>query len=340
MTIVHDTLDHTRELLGPAMRSAVERLDDHTRLVASYHLGWCDEDGVPVTGPAGKSVRPTIVMLVADVLGGTAEDAIPGAVAIELVHNFSLLHDDLIDRDDRRRHRRTVWAIWGDATAVLAGDALLSLAHEVIGEVGHPAAERAQCVLAVATRALIRGQVLDVAFERRPEVSLAECFDMAAGKTGSLMGASAELGAVLAGAPPDAVDAFGHYGTELGVAFQLLDDLLGIWGDPARTGKPVFSDLRSRKKTLPVAWSLEHGGAAARELRSWLDDPTASSEADLAAAAALIERAGGRAWALSEARDRVRRARASLDLVAELAAAGQPRERLDELADFIVERQL
>jgi geranylgeranyl diphosphate synthase type I len=332
-----ESLHRGRELVAPALRSAVDRLDDHSRLVASYHLGWCDERGRPLDANPGKAVRPSLTLLACEAVAGDATPALCGAVAVELAHNFSLIHDDLMDRDAERRHRPTVWSVWGDATAVLVGDALLCLAHEVLDESGAEHARGASRTMAVATRELIRGQVLDMAFEQRDDVSLAECLDMAGGKTGALLGASAEVGAILGGAPPRVCAAYRRYGAELGLAFQLVDDLLGIWGWPERTGKPVFSDLRSRKKTLPVVWSVENGGRAGRELAAWLSSGTAVTEEDLRSAADLVERAGGRAWATEEARERVRRARAALE-----AAGCDPahRRELDELARFVVERDL
>jgi geranylgeranyl diphosphate synthase type I len=334
---VLDLLARSRELVEPSLRAAVARLDAHSRLVASYHLGWCDEHGRPVDASGGKAIRPALTLLVSEAVAGSPEPGIPGGVAVELVHNFSLVHDDLMDRDTQRRHRRTVWTIWGDATAVLVGDALASLADEVLGEADSPHALRAGQALAVATRELIRGQVLDVAFESRDDVGLAECLDMAAGKTSSLLGLAAQLGAILGGADEPAIEAFRSYGWELGLAFQLVDDVLGIWGSPERTGKPVHSDLLARKKTMPVVWSLENGGDAGRELAAWLADATSPTEADLRHAAGLVERAGGRDWAVTEARERIRRAGGAL------AGAGvEPanREQFDELARFVVERQL
>jgi geranylgeranyl diphosphate synthase type I len=340
MTVTVDTLHRGRELLTPALRAAVARLDEQIRLVASYHLGWCDQSGRPTEANGGKAIRPSLALLACEAVGCPAEEALPGAVAVELVHNFSLVHDDLMDRDRERRHRPTVWAVWGDATAVLVGDALLSLAHEVIDESGSPCARDASHALALATRELIRGQMLDVAFEQRDDVCLEECLAMAAGKTGALLAVSAELGAVLAGAPAPVAAAFRTYGAELGLAFQLVDDLLGIWGWPERTGKPVYSDLQARKKTLPVVWAVESGEPAGRELAEWLRTPrpaAGDSPEALRHAADLVEKAGGRDWATEEAHVRVRRARLALDNVGADAAHT---DQLIELARFVVERDL
>jgi geranylgeranyl diphosphate synthase type I len=336
MTITAETLDRSRGLVAPALRQAVERLDPFTRLVVSYHLGWSDEHGRPTEANPGKSLRPALALLAAEAVTGAPEPGLPGAVAVELVHNFSLLHDDLMDRDTERRHRRTVWAVWGDATAVLAGDALLSLAHEVLTESESPYRQAAGQALAIATRELIRGQVLDLAFEQRNDVTLDECLDMAAGKTGALLGVSAAIGAILVGAPQAVVAGLSRFGAELGMAFQLVDDLLGIWGSPVVTGKPVFSDLVARKKTLPVTWSLDHGGEAGRELWAWLRRDGSLTEDELRYAAQLIERAGGRDWATQEARDRIGLAEHALG---QAGLDDVVRNRLGQVARFVIERQ-
>jgi geranylgeranyl diphosphate synthase, type I len=337
VSVTAPALGRGRRLVDPALRAAVSRLDEDTRRVASYHLGWCGTDGREVEGPSGKAIRPSLVMTAGEALGADPEGLVVGAVAVELVHNFSLIHDDLMDRDGERRHRPTVWSVWGDATAVLVGDALLSLAHEVLDDTRSPYAAPASRALSRATRELIRGQVLDVAFEARNDVTLPECLDMAAAKTGALLGVSAELGAVLAGAPAAAVTALRRYGEQLGLAFQLVDDLLGIWGCPERTGKPVFSDLRSRKKTLPVMWAVHRGGAPGRELARWLAGPPEPGESALHRAADLVDFAGGRDWAQHEARARVDAALAALDGV---VLDPDHRAELTHLATFVVERDL
>lgn len=295
-----------------AMREALDLLDPHTRLVARYHLGFADAHGRPVDEPGGKAVRASLALLSARAAGGPAEVGLPGAVAVELLHNSSLVHDDLLDRDPTRRHRPTVWTVWDETTAVLTGDALLGLAQEVVLPVSHGAA--AGLLLAAATRALIRGQVNDIAFETRDVVPLAECLGMVADKTGALLSASAAIGAVLAGADRPLVDALRGYGAELGVAFQLIDDVLGVWGDPAVTGKPVFSDLASRKKSLVMCWTTGSGGTSARKVTEWLTAPPAADE-DLAWIADLMERAGARDWALAAAAAHLAAAEESLSVV-------------------------
>lgn len=324
------TLRASRDLVRPELQRAVSRLDAYSASVASYHFGWTDAEGRPTgTDGSGKAVRPALALLSARA-GGCEALGVPAAVAVELVHNFSLLHDDLMDGDLERRHRPTVWAQFGTAAAVLVGDAMLTLAQQVLLAAPSSCAEAATRMLADATQELVRGQAEDLAFERRATVGVQECLRMAAGKTGALLAASAAVGAVLAGAPQGQVAALWAFGSEVGLAFQLVDDLLGIWGDPATTGKPVLSDLRSRKKSLPVAYALSSAGTAARELQDWLAAPQEHTEADLRRAATLVEAAGGRRWAAEEAERRLAKAERALHAVplpaevcAELLALGR-----------------
>jgi geranylgeranyl diphosphate synthase type I len=329
-------LTETQDVVTPQLWAAIQRLDPVTWLQASYHLGWTAADGSPDNAGGGKALRPALALLSARAAGATAAAGIPGALAVELVHNFSLIHDDLIDGDLTRRHRPTVWSLWGVSGAVLTGDALLSLAQELLLEQPSPGGPAAARVLAGCTRQLIRGQVEDVEFERRDDVSLDSCLAMADGKTGSLMAASTAIGAVLAGGSLDLVAALTRYGHELGIAFQLVDDLLGIWGDPAVTGKPVGSDLRARKNSLPVCYVLGRGNATSGRLREVLRETEGDAAARIQLASELIEEGGGRRWASGEAERRLATAEAAL------ADVGVPPEVLDELrsvGEFVLGRQ-
>jgi geranylgeranyl diphosphate synthase type I len=219
------------------------------------------------------------------------------------VHNFSLVHDDVIDRDLTRRHRPTAWKVFGLGEAILVGDALLALAYDVLAGSGHAAAPDAAKVLSAAVLGMIEGQYADLAFERRADVELSECFPMVEGKTALLMGCACTVGALFGGGRPDQVEKLRSFGINLGFAFQLVDDLLGIWGDPVVTGKPVHADLQRRKKSLPVVAALTSGTEAGDELATMYhqdhqDKPL--SGAELIHASRLVERAGGRAWGESQ----------------------------------------
>jgi geranylgeranyl diphosphate synthase, type I len=334
MTITMPVLDRSRAMLTPALQAAVAKLDPASRLPASYHMGWCDVDGNPTDEAGGKALRPSLALLSAEAVGAPATTGLPGAVAVELIHNFSLLHDDLLDGDVERRHRRTVWAVWGEPSAILTGDALLALGHEVLLESDSPGAARAALLLARTTRELTRGQVQDLAFESRDDVGLDECLDMAGGKTGALLAASAAIGAVLAGADEPTVAALIDFGAQVGLAFQLVDDVLGVWGDPAVTGKSIHSDLRARKKSLPITWALtnERYGPRIRNFLRSAGDPDAAS---LVRVAQALAAAGARDWALAEAARRMDLAEQSLTSV---DLRPQARADMITLAKYVVER--
>ncbi|HEX2131805.1 MAG TPA: family 2 encapsulin nanocompartment cargo protein polyprenyl transferase [Actinophytocola sp.] len=308
-----ETLAWSRALVDPALRAAVDTLPTSMRRIAGYHLGWWDADGGGEAAPAGKALRPALVLLSAAVTGGSPRESVPAAVAVELVHNFSLLHDDVMDGDITRRHRPTAWHQFGIGAAILAGDALLTCALDILAASGHPAAGRAMRMLSAAVQDLVDGQSADMAFEQRDAVAVGECEAMAARKTAALLGCSCALGALFGGAGDEQVRRMRLFGEHLGLAFQHVDDLLGIWGDPAATGKPVYSDLRNRKKSLPVVSALASGTAAGRELAALYAHTEPLSGAELERAAALVETAGGRAWSQRQADELLARALIQLD---------------------------
>ncbi|NUS85766.1 MAG: polyprenyl synthetase family protein, partial [Streptomyces sp.] len=295
-------------------------------------------------------LRQALAVLGAEAAGAPGATAVAGAVAVELIHAFSLLHDDIMDGDETRRRRASVWKAYGTGPAVLAGDALFALAVQTLAESHGPHGGAAIRQLSGALGDLVRGQAEDLLFESRPwtgpdAVRTAEYRAMAEGKTGALLGCAAALGAQLAGAPEPVVTALDRAGRHVGVAFQAVDDLLGIWGDPRVTGKPVHGDLRRRKKTLPVLAALAADGPAARELAALLtgnldaDAPDADAPDDAAVhrAAELVEEAGGRAATLAEAHHHLDAARAQL---ASVPLAPTAAAELLALLPFLVDRAL
>ncbi len=295
-----DPFDRARELVTPGLRAAADRMNSATRQVIGYHFGWWDEQGRALAGNSGKAVRPALAMLAAEAVGGTADRARNAGVAVELAHNYSLLHDDVMDEDRTRRHRPTAWTVYGVPAAILAGDALITLATEALVADGPPLATQGVARLDAALLRLVDGQTADTAFEGRTDVRLDECVTMAGDKTSALFAVACELGALAAGAAPQRVRQLRQFGEHLGLAFQLVDDLLGIWGDPADTGKPVLSDLRARKKSLPVVAALNAGNGAAGRLAELYHRAAPLDDADLRTCANLIEEAGARGWAHEE----------------------------------------
>ncbi len=335
------SIDSVGALVEPELRRHLDQLDPQTRLVAGYHLGYWNRGGVSPsadgsgTGRGGKGIRAALALLAGRAAGQPPERAVPGAVAIELTHNFSLLHDDVMDGDTERRHRPTAWAVFGIPAAILTGDALLSLAGEVLAGVPAPAGPLAAQCLGAAVRRLVAGQVADLAFVQRDDVTLDECLAMAADKTGALIGAACRIGAVLAGASPALREGLTRYGAHLGLAFQLVDDLLGIWGEPARTGKPVLADLRERKRSLPVVHAGAGGTDAGERFRALYQAQRSLSGGELELAARLLEAAGSREWTEAEAGRQLSAALAALD---RLGLPEDVHTELIDLANFVTGR--
>ncbi len=332
------------ELTEPVLRAAVDRLEPWLAMMSAYHLGWRTVEGRPTTGMSGKLVRPALAILAAEAVGANARAALPGAAAVELVHNFSLVHDDIMDRDEQRRGRPSVWHAYGSSAAIMVGDALHALAFDLIGEVGHDGHDdgrgvRAGRLLSAAMLDLVTGQAQDLKFPHRSwqgddAVTVAEYQAMASAKTGSLLSAATAIGAELGGAQPDVVSTFDRIGRHLGLAFQCVDDILGIWGDPEITGKPVLGDLREGKKSLPILGALASKSDAVPELRAALVQPVRSDEW-LRHIALLIERAGGRTFTEEQARRHLGQART---LLAQLSMPARVRTEFDVLIDALTDR--
>ena len=227
-----------------------------------YHMGWVDAQRQPAKVNSGKRVRPVLVLLACEAAGAPADHALPTAAAVELLHNFSLIHDDIEDDSPTRRHRPTVWALWGRPQAINAGDAMFTLARTALAGLsarGLPAEETLQAyhIFDETCLRLTEGQYLDMSFENRMDVTVDEYLTMIDGKTAALVGASLELGALVGRAAPDTRQRLAEFGRHLGLAFQVQDDILGIWGDEALTGKSAESDILTRKKSLPVIYALQ-----------------------------------------------------------------------------------
>ena len=335
-------LSRARALVLPALRAAVDRLHgERMRTIAAYHLGWLDADGraLPGDGVGGKAMRPTLAVLSAEAGGGAAADGVPAAVAVELVHNFSLLHDDIMDRDVERRHRPTAWVVFGEGQAILAGNAMLTAAIDVLVRDG-AAGQRALPSLVAAVEGLIDGQSADLDLGSRHrsdgrDVDLDEVLAMEAGKTAALLACSASIGALAAGADAAVVDALAAYGHELGMAFQLVDDILGITGDAAATGKSSSSDVRSGKRSAPIVAALTAGTPASERLARMLAGGPLAADDDVTYATKLIDEAGGLDWAAHEADRRLALALRHLE---NLSAPTGTTSDLAALARYVVER--
>jgi geranylgeranyl diphosphate synthase type I len=263
-----------------------------------YHLGWADESLSPVAAPVGKRLRPLICLLTAEAFGGRSEAALPAAVSLELLHNFTLIHDDIEDGDALRHHRPTVWKLWGEPQAINAGDGMHVLAYLALLDLaarGIPAERVVSLAGRLARTSLVitEGQHLDLAFERREDVTPAEYLDMIARKSAALLGCAAAMGAEIAGASSDVCAALEQFGVDLGVGFQIRDDILGVWGRAEITGKPA-GDLRRRKKTLPSLYAVSRSSPEERAVFTRLFADAAADEPAVEDTLALLERHGAR----------------------------------------------
>lgn len=226
-----------------------------------YHLGWTDDKGVSATTGGGKGLRPALCLAACRGVGGDYRQALPAAAALELVHNFSLIHDDIQDESHQRRHRPTVWSIWGMAQGINAGDSMYALAHLSLlrlREKGVPDRKilEATRILGETCLRLCEGQYMDLAFENRLDIGVETYLEMISRKTAALIETSLHLGALLGCEDAEKVEPFRRCGFKLGLAFQIRDDILGIWGEEDEMGKSSASDLQKRKKTLPVIYAF------------------------------------------------------------------------------------
>lgn len=271
--------------------------------IVTYHMGWTDVSGNPVGGESGKRLRPLICLLSCEAAGGFRNDsagevwhaALPAAAAIELVHNFSLVHDDIEDNSSVRHGRETVWRIWGTAQGINAGDAIFVLARLALDRLGKslpaPTYSDVHQVFDSATLALTQGQFLDLYFENLDDVTVSSYLEMVRCKTAALMAAAAQIGARIATDDERVLKAFASYGENFGIAFQISDDILGIWGDPKVTGKPAGDDIRARKKSLPIiaGTGLDPGSRLAGLLKNEVVSPE-----DVRNVLALLDRVNAR----------------------------------------------
>ncbi|NDJ84358.1 MAG: polyprenyl synthetase family protein [Chloroflexi bacterium] len=306
----------------------------------SYHLGWKDPAGNPANYSRGKQIRPLLALLSCGASGGDPQNALPLAIAIELLHNFSLIHDDIMDVSDLRRGRETVWKIWGVNQAINTGDGAYGLSFQLLAEAENadPASlVYAQRILSKACVDTVYGQMLDLSFEDREDVQPEEYNEMTGLKTGPLIGAALGGGALFAGADWNQAQTLAANGRELGVIFQMQDDILGIWGKPEETGKSVSDDLAARKKSYPMIWALEHLSQPEQErLRHLYHQTPPLPEVVTSEIRSILTAAGVREAVSQDAQERYAHLMATLEAL--YPKASPYRDALFNIVAFIVKR--
>ncbi|MBI3739497.1 MAG: polyprenyl synthetase family protein, partial [Chloroflexi bacterium] len=299
----------------------------------TYHMGWTGEGAG--SDATGKRIRPLILLLCVAACGADWKSALPAAAAVELVHNFSLVHDDIQDNSPMRRGRSTIWAKWGAPMAINVGDALFVISNQAIMDLmhSHPASTvlRAAAILHDTCLDLTRGQFLDMSYEKQTNLTVDDYWPMIEGKTAALIAASTQIGAILGNADDATVEHFRVFGRNLGLAFQVQDDILGIWGDEALTGKSAASDLVEGKNSLPILYGLNQKGRFAQRWAA-----SAISPREVAEVAQMLTDEGAQDYSQREAQ---RLTRQALDALQKANPKGEAGDALYELADKLLNRE-
>ncbi|MDP3063047.1 MAG: polyprenyl synthetase family protein [Chloroflexota bacterium] len=339
-----------RERLQEALRRAVPQGTPGIHSLLRYHLGWEDQNGSALSDGAhqGKALRPTLCLFACEALDGDWRNALPAAAALELAHNFSLIHDDIQDGDRERRHRPTVWSLWGRPNALWAGNAMRILADLAAASprsepgaspspYGAPAeaVARASQLLTQRYVEMIEGQYLDLSYEGRLDIAVEDYIYMVSHKTGALIRCAMELGAIMAGADDIAIETFGGCGHLLGLAFQIKDDVLGIWGDTAATGKAAGNDIWRRKKSFPVVYTFQHASGADREALIRIYRTVTLQAEDVEQVLTIMEAVGARQYSEAQAGEH---ASLSLKSVQGLQLNAWAKDCLEEMVQFLVAR--
>ncbi len=328
-----------RQAVQVEFRKVIDRCPAVLRNILSYHMGWQDERGQPCDRESGKFVRSTLCLLSCQAVGGDASQITPAAAAIELVHNFSLIHDDIEDASYERHHRPTVWKLWGQSQAINAGDAMFTLAYlALLGlkekQIPDDRIVGSARMLSLACLELCEGQFLDVEYENRLDITIEDYLYMAGKKTATLFATSASLGAYLGCEDSRLVNLFYQFGKELGIAYQICDDILGIWGTEEGIGKPV-NDISQKKKTLPVVYGLQNcEGETRKRLKELYSQKSIEGER-VREVMNILEQLGTRGYAEDLAEQHY------VNALAQLEATGLDISRqaqLRELARFLIKR--
>lgn len=303
-----------------------------------YQLGWADESGQPVSMGGGKRVRPVLCLLACEALGGDHRPGLPAAAAVELVHNFSLIHDDIQDGSPQRHQRPTLWWVWGPGQAINAGDGMHALGRLALfrleeQEVPPQKVTQALQVLDEACLRLCEGQHLDLAFQERVDVSLNAYFDMASRKTAALMACALELGALVASDEPEVIKAFRRCGHSLGMAFQIRDDILDLWGNHG--GSTISGDLLNKSKVLPVVYALQQGEVRQKRELGTLYLKRVLEPADMGRITAILDELGAREYAQDMAWQHYQQA---VEALKDVPLLPTWREQIDGVMQFLVTR--
>ncbi len=328
------------ESIQSALRSELSQSHSFVYDMLRYYIGWADETGAPLAATTGKAVRPTLCLFGCEAVGGTTSQALPAAVALEFIHNFSLVHDDIQDEDETRHGRKTIWAVWGKPKALVSGNVLRVVADSALHGLPSSGVDSSRAVTAAdllteAYLEMIEGQYLDISFEGRRDISMSDYRRMISRKTGALLRCSLNLGAAVGTDDAETVAAFRECGRALGYVFQIRDDVLGVWGQEDVTGKPVGSDIRRKKNSYPVVFAMENADESDSRQLSSIYDKDEPDEADVASVLEIMERTGVQEHAGTEVSEW---ADMAMQAIAPIELSPSARQEIEEFTHFLMVR--
>ncbi len=328
-------MSDVKEILGSYISDIIGTIEDELDVITPNNL---QEASIYLTKAGGKMLRPALSLITAEAVGGQKENALKAGSAIELIHTFSLIHDDIMDDDDMRRGMPSVHKVWGEDVAILAGDTLFSKAFEIIINsdkelTSHAQINNALAAVADACVKICEGQALDMGFENRFDVTEDEYMEMIFKKTGALIAAATKVGAIMGGASDEMIDAMYEYGRLIGLAFQIQDDYLDLASDEETLGKPIGSDIGKGKMTIIAINGLSSAGDDSEKLLEILKDEN-NSQADIDLAIEILTKCGAIEYARNLAQDSVDQAKEVLEILPDSSS----KQVLSDIADFVLER--
>ena len=324
-------MSDVKEVLGNYSKDIIKTIEDELASITPNNL---EEASIYLTKAGGKMLRPSLTLITSEAVDGNRQIALKSAASIELIHTFSLIHDDIMDKDDMRRGMPSVHKVWGEDVAILAGDTLFSKAFEIILSTEGTTLEQNNKALATVADACVKiceGQAFDMAFEERFDVSEDEYMNMIFKKTGALIAAATKVGAIMGGAGDEVIDAMYEYGRLIGLAFQIQDDYLDLTSDEEILGKPIGSDIAKGKMTIIAIKGLDSDESG--EFLEILKDDN-NSQSDVVKAIEFLTNCGAIEYARNLALESVMKAKEVLEILDDSSS----KQVLIDIADFVLER--
>ncbi len=332
--------DRYGEYVQRSLRSNLDLRGSAVYDMLRYYMGWADETGAPISAMTGKAVRPTLCLFGCEAVGGSLNQALPAAVALEFIHNFSLVHDDIQDEDETRHNRKTLWAVWGKPKALVAGNVLRVVADTALHSLEREGLEPKRSIAAVGLLTesyleMIEGQYLDLSYEGRPDIGMDDYLRMISHKTGALIRCSLNIGAAVGADDPGLISAMRECGRALGYVFQIRDDVLGVWGKEEITGKPVGADILRKKNSYPIVLAMEAAASEDREAIASIYSKPELDDEDVESVLTIMDRVGVEESAQAEA---ARWADAAIQAITPLELSHRHREQIEEFTHFLLVR--